>query len=92
MQVGLETASGMVGKNPFDRGGNHSGHPPHWLEGDRGAGNSGTEEAEVRVNGKGEEDPRERWFRQDNSHTEICTLSRLEDDLNLTLLFENGGG
>ena len=31
-------------------------------------------------------------IRQENSLAEVRTLSRLEDDLNLTLLFEHGGG
>ena len=58
----METAGGMAGKTPFDKEGNHSGHPPHWLRGNRGAGRYGAEEAEARVNGQGEEDPGERWF------------------------------
>ena len=49
-------------------------------------------EAEVRENGQGEEDPGEWWFHQENSHAEICTLSRMENDLNSTLLFEHSGG
>jgi hypothetical protein len=92
VQVGLESAGGMVGKNPFGTKGNHRGHPPRRLGGDRGAGISREEEVEVRLNGQGDEDPEERWFRQDNSRAETCTLTRLEGDLNLALLFEQGGG
>ena len=66
--------------------------PPHRLGGDKGAGSSGAEEAEVRANGQGDEDPGERWFRQENSRMEIRTLTRLEDDLDSALLFEHGGG
>ena len=51
VKVGLETVGKMVGKNPFDREGNHSGHPPCQLRGDRGAGISGVAEDEVRENG-----------------------------------------
>ena len=83
----------MEGKNPFVREGNHKGPPPpHRLRGDRGAGSSGAEEVEVRANEQGDEDMRERWFRQENSRVEICTLTHLEDDLNTTLMFEHGGG
>lgn len=92
VRASLETAGGMARKNPFGREGNHSGHPPRWLKGDRGAGSSRMEEAEARVNGQGEEDPRERWFHQENSHAEIRTLTHLEDDLNSALSFEHGGG
>ena len=46
----------------------------------------------MRENGQGEEDPGEWWLCQENSRVEICTLSRLEDDLNSALLFEHGGG
>ena len=82
----------MAGKNPLGREGNRSGHPPRRLGGDSGAGISRAEEIEVRVNGKGDDDSRERWFCQDNSRAEIHTLTRLEDDLNSTLLFKHGGG
>ena len=50
----------MAGKNPFSREGNHNGHPPRRLGGDRGDGSSSVVEAEVRENGQGEEDPGER--------------------------------
>lgn len=63
VQAGLETMGGMAGKNPFDMEGNHNGHPPRWLRDDQGAQSSGVEEAKVRVDGKGEEDLGERWFR-----------------------------
>ena len=56
VQDGLEIVVGMAVKNPFSREGNHSSHPPHWLGGDRGAGRSGEEEAEERVNGLENED------------------------------------
>ena len=88
----LVTAGGMAGKNPFSREGNHGGHLPCQLGGDRGAGSSGAEGAKMRENGQGDDDPGERWFRQKNSRAEILTLTRLEDDLNSTLLFEHGGG
>lgn len=52
----------MAWKNPFSREGNHSGRLLHWLEGDGEAGRSRVDEAEARMNGKGDEDPRERWF------------------------------
>ena len=51
VQVGLESEGRMARKNPFGREGNHSGHPPLWLGGDRGPGSSGGLEAEVRENG-----------------------------------------
>ena len=92
VRVGLETVGGMAGKNPFGRGGNHSGHPPRRLGGDRGDGSFGAKEVEARENGKGEEDPGEWWFCQENSHAEIYTLSCMEDDLNSALLFEHSGG
>ena len=63
VQASLKTMGGMVGKNPFSREGNHSGHPPRRLGVDRGVGSSGVEEAKARVNGKGEEDLGKRWFR-----------------------------
>ena len=88
----LATVWTMAGKNPFGREGNHGGPPPHQLGEDRGAGNSGAAEAEARGNGQEAEDPGERWFRQENSHAEIRTLTRLEDDLNSALLFKHGGG
>ena len=48
---GLEIVGGMVGKNPFGREGNHSGHPPCRIGGDKGAGSSGGMEVEVKDNG-----------------------------------------
>lgn len=92
MQAGLDSAGGMAERNPFGTKGNQRGHSPHRLGGDRGAGISREEKVEERVNGQGDEDPEERWFRQDNSRAEICTLTHLEGDLNLALLFEHGGG
>ena len=47
----FEIAGVMAGKNPFAREGNDRGHPPRRLEGDRGAGSSGAEEAEASANG-----------------------------------------
>lgn len=82
----------MASKNPFGREGNRSGHPPWRLGGEQGAGGSDAAEAKTRENGQWEEDPRERWFRQENSRAEIRTLSHMEDDLNSALLFEHGGG
>ena len=81
----------MEGKNLFGTEGNHNGHPPRWIGVDRGVVSSGGMEAKVRENGQGEEDPGERWFRQENSWAEIRTLSHLEDDPNSTLLFEHRG-
>ena len=88
----FETAGVMAWRNPFAREGNHGGHLPRRLEGDRGARSSGAEEAKARANGQGDEDPGERWFRQENSRAKIRTLTCLEGDLNSALLFEHGGG
>jgi hypothetical protein len=88
----FETIGGMAGKNPFTKEGNHGGHLLCQLRGDRVVGSSGEEEAEVRENGQGDDDLGERWFRQEISHAEIRTLTRLEDDLNFALLFEHCGG
>lgn len=82
----------MVGKNPLSREGNREGRLSHLLGGDRGAGSSGADDADARMNGQGEEDPGERWFRQHNSRVEIRILACLKDDLSSSLLFEHGGG
>ena len=47
----------MAGKNPLSREGNHGGHLPHPLRGDRGAGSSRIDDADVRMNGQGDIDP-----------------------------------
>lgn len=83
---------GMAGKNPLSKEGNHVGRLSCQLGGGRGDGSSRDDDAEVRMNGQGDEDPKERWFHQDNSRAEIHTPTRLEDYLNLSLLFEHGGG
>jgi len=46
----IETAGVMAGKNPFAREGNHGGHLPRRLGGDRGAGSCREKEAEGREN------------------------------------------
>ena len=81
----------MATKNPFSREGNHGGRLPLQLGGDGEAGSPRAYEAEVRMNERGDEDPGERWFRQENSRAEIRTLTHREDDLNFALLFEHGG-
>lgn len=83
---------GMEGKNPLSREGNHGGRLSRWIGGDRGAGSFRVDDVDARMNGQGDEDPRERWFHQENFRAEIRTLIRLEDDLNLSLLFEHGRG
>ena len=83
---------GIAGKNPLFREANHGGRLPRQLGGDKGARSSGADEAEARENVQGDEDPGERWFRQENSCAEIRTLTHLEDDLNLSLLFDHGEG
>lgn len=82
----------MAGKSPLSREGSREGHLSSRLGGDRGVGGFGSADAEERTNGQGEEDPGERWFLQENSRAEIRILTRLEDDLNSSLLFEHGGG
>ena len=81
----------MVGKNPLSRKGNHEGRLSYCLAGDRGARSSGDDDANTRMNGRRDEYPRERWFRQENPHVEIRILTHIEDDLNSSLLFEHGG-
>ena len=81
----------MEGKNPFAMEDNHGGHLPRQLRGNTRAGSFGDEEVEARANGQGYEDLRERWFRAENSHAEIRTLTHLDNDLNSSLLFEHGG-
>ena len=81
----------MVGKNPLSREGNHEGRLSRLLGGDRGVGSSGANDADARMNGPGEEDPGERWFRQHNSCVEIRILARFKDYLSSSLLFEHGG-
>lgn len=66
--------------------------PPRRLGNGKGDGSSRGMEPEVRENAQDDEDPRERWFHQENSRVEICTLFRLEEDLNSTLLFKHGVG
>lgn len=83
---------GVAGKNPLSREGNHGGRLSRWLGGDKGSGSFRADDADARMNDQGDEDPRERWFRKENSHVEIRTLTCLEDDLNSSLLFEHGGG
>ena len=53
----------MAGKNPLSREGNHGGRLPRHLGGDRGAGSSGADDPDARMNGQGDKDPRERWSR-----------------------------
>ena len=80
----------MAVRNSVTREGDHSGHTTRRNGGDEGVGGSTAEDGEDRAAGQTEEDPGERWFRQENTEAEIRTLARLEDDLNSALLSEHG--
>lgn len=82
----------MAGKIPLSRESSREGRNSSWLGERRGVGGSRFDDAAIRANEQGEDDPRERWFRQENSQEEIPILTRLEDDLNSSLVFEYGGG
>lgn len=81
-----------MGKIPLSREGSQEGCKYSQFGGGMGVGGFGFDNATMRANGEGEEDPRERWFRQENSQEEIHILTCLEDDLDSSLLFEYGGG
>lgn len=86
-QPGPSSIGSMAVRNSVTQEGDHSGHTTRRNGGDEGVGGSNTEDGEDRVAGQSEEDPGERWFREENTKVEIRTLARLEDDLNSALLF-----
>lgn len=53
---------GMEGKNSLSREGNHGGCLSRRLGGERGDGSSRADDVDVRMNGRVDEDPGERWF------------------------------
>lgn len=60
--------------------------------GGRGVGRSSVDNDAINLNGVGGEDPREKWFCLENSCEEVHALTRLEQELGSTLLFEHERG
>ena len=77
----------MAARNFVTWEGDHSGHIIRRNGGEEGVDGSNAEKAKDRDVGQGDEDPKEHWFRQENTRAEIRTLACLEDDLNSALLF-----
>ena len=82
----------MAGSIPLTREGNHEDCNCSRLGGGKGIGGSGADEDAMQHHGNGGEDLGERWFSLENSPVEILSLTRLEGEMNSSLLSEHGGG
>lgn len=84
--------SEMVGRSPLSKEGCHEGCNCSRCGGILHAGGSGKETEDVQSSGIGGENPGERWFNLENTPAERQSLLRLEQELNASLWFEQGGG
>ena len=76
----------------MSRGGSSESHYYSRLGGGRGAGGSRADEDAMQHHGSRGEDLEGRWFSLENSPMEIRSLTRLEREMNSSLMFEHGGG
>ena len=91
VQPGPSSVGGLALRDAAAPEGDTSVQAPNRNGGDQGEGDLNAVNVEEMAFGQGDEDPGERWFRQENTRVDIRILACMEDDLNPALLFEHGG-